>query len=136
MTLAASLGTVIARVDIARWLYLHPDARTLPYHIDSALESVRREHEANTLILIDPREREAAAAVRAELDDQIEVWSHRRRMERALADYISGVPDPHNLHGLADLVRELRECRRCGPICAPHRRRSFCVRWPCRPRRK
>lgn len=136
MSLEARLGKAVCDEWVSRWLHTHPDARSLPYSIDSYLQSVERERQARTFdhfTVTSITELQTLAGGLRELEDELESWSERRRVERRLADYIAGIPDPHDLHGLADLADRLRACRCRGPVgISPQGRRVIAWDHKCR----
>jgi len=125
-----------AEQSLFTWAAKHPHAQSLPPHLQSALDLIRRHEEARTIELrrtFDPFELEQ---IREDLETQNAERAERRRAELQLADYIEEIhhatqwaPEPKSRKDkktgevkvsrprtLLDIAESMRECRQTGTL--------------------
>ena len=98
----------------------HKDLREkLPYDIGAAAAQVDRYLRADNFKIVQPGDNGLIEEVRSNIDATLPNRAERRNSEQLLADYIDGVGeshDPHGMYKLNDLSESLRNCRLNGAV--------------------
>lgn len=105
-----------AELQVMRWAERHPDARTVPPHIDSCLDRIRRYEQMTTAearVKVDPYQ---LASIEIDLLDQLPAYSARREAEQELAVYVDRVASETLSPDLYQVAQSLHDCRQTGAV--------------------
>ncbi|NIP73026.1 MAG: hypothetical protein GWO16_08350 [Gammaproteobacteria bacterium] len=114
---AAAADPLSPGYQLGRWLYLHPNARRLPGHIEQAARAAERHQLARRIHLSQARY-ELAQKIKALEEADGLARAERRAIERRVADYIEQhiAPLAEGDRTLRELPEHLRACRTTGAL--------------------
>ena len=109
-------GRQFAEDQVFRWAARHPDARTIPIHIQKYIDQVERYNAAEMVdarVKVDPYQ---LAEIEADLQITMMDYAARREAEQDLACYIDRVAGQCLAPDLYQVAQALHDCRQTGAV--------------------